>query len=625
MRRGILATQRQLRSLRRRIARQPYQRMYESLQLRCGQILSAAPVGEVQWSIQWSRGIRGSALAAARTTQGRIFDLLIADSIESNSAYRNRAIEELSNLCSWSEWVDPCHKDQRVDQCTAESAVAAVVGLDWLWEHLPDSERQKTLNSIRTKALDPYRRGVAENAWWYTSYHSWNAVVNSGIGLAALAMRDEPPAGEVYEVARAGLRHFFDALGKEGGWDEGTGYWGYSLRYVLLLAEAARRFEDDNKLFHERGMDQTGLFPIYFSPNGQPAGFGDSPTVPLYGTMYLLAAHGGCREMIWWLDRYAFHQDVTVAGWSSLGLGLLFRPNVKPTDNPVKKLQPVKVFSDIGWAAMADRWPDPSLYVSFKTGDLSASHSQQDMNSLQLQVDREMILFDLGSPGLSKAMSSDDREKTYEARASSHNTLIVAGRDQSIDACGEIVANGCGDGYRYLLGDAGTACGEDARFFRHVVMLVDPADQAGLGVVVLDEIQLSSPQTVELFWHTPGMVELQDQTMSGTVVGQMSRLHFALSGSIRTELKLLTGPVPANHHTDMILHIKAGVVSRAQFVSVFSRTPLTDQPRLVAGEQGLLVSTGLADLHFAANHGRLGLKSVIHRTSEPPGAAGTKG
>ena len=58
-----------------------------------------------------------------------MFDLLIADHIEPNGAYRSRAIEELRNLVSWTEWVDPSQTAVAVDMCTAEAGVAAVVCL----------------------------------------------------------------------------------------------------------------------------------------------------------------------------------------------------------------------------------------------------------------------------------------------------------------------------------------------------------------------------------------------------------------------------------------------------------------------------------------------------------------
>ena len=97
---------------------------------------------------------------------------------------------------------------------------------------------------------------------WTSCYHSWNAVVNAGVGLAALAMSDEDAdAQRPMPQARKNLRHFFDALGREGGWDEGIGYWGYAMRYVLLLAEAARRLDDDQTLLHQRGMDADRAVP----------------------------------------------------------------------------------------------------------------------------------------------------------------------------------------------------------------------------------------------------------------------------------------------------------------------------------------------------------------------------
>jgi hypothetical protein len=195
---------------------------------------------------------------------------------------------------------------------------------------------------------------VEQGAAWANCYHNWNAVVNGGVGLAALATSDEDDgARQAYKLARANLERFFAALNRDGGWDEGTGYWGYAMRYVLLLAEAARRLNDDQSLLHRRGMDTTGLFPIYFTPNGQPASFGDMPSVPAQGTFYLLSRHFKRREVTWWLDTYGFPRDVGTTGWSVAGMGMLFRPPAARTPRKVA-LKHVKVVAGIGWAAMAD-------------------------------------------------------------------------------------------------------------------------------------------------------------------------------------------------------------------------------------------------------------------------------
>ena len=96
------------------------------------------------------------------------------------------------------------------------------------------------------------------------------------------------------------------------------------------------------------------------------------PIVPAFGAFYLLVKHYGQKDVTWWLDQYAFHRDVATTGWSSSGLAMLFRP--ADADVPLAPdLASVKVFNEIGWAAVADHWPRPRMYVAAKTGDLSAT------------------------------------------------------------------------------------------------------------------------------------------------------------------------------------------------------------------------------------------------------------
>ena len=215
MRRGILATRDELIQLRERINRKPFDGIYDFLRKRCSLILQSSPMTEPQWRLMAAQGAYASELLAARTAQGRIIYLLIAHHIEPNHAYRDRAIEELKAMISWSTWVDPCHVGQLADLCTAETATAVTIGLDWLYEDLTEPDRLRILHALKHKAIEPYHQAVKSGAWWYNVYHSWNAVVNAGCGLAALAMGDELPlAQEAYHEAMAGLKHFFAALGR---------------------------------------------------------------------------------------------------------------------------------------------------------------------------------------------------------------------------------------------------------------------------------------------------------------------------------------------------------------------------------------------------------------------------
>jgi hypothetical protein len=574
MRRGILASREELTSLRNRLGRRPFDGIYEALRGRCALILEASPVGESQWRVLWDHGSWDSALQAARTAQGRIIDLLIAHHIDCNPAFRDRAIEELKNLIGWSAWVDPCNGPLPVDQCTAEAAVGAVIGLDWLWEDLSEPDRLRVLHAVREKAIEPYLEAVRQNVWWYSCYHNWNAVVNSGCGLAGLALGDqEPRARETYDLAVAGLKHFSDALGREGGWDEGIGYWGTAIRYVLLLGEAASRLLDDKHIFHVRGMDATGLFPVYFTPNGQAASFGDYPGVPLWGALYLLVKHFGQGEVAWWLDTYAFHRDASASGWSAPGLAMVFRPADLQTPRAVN-LAPVKVFHEIGWAAMADHWPRPGFYVAAKTGDMSANHSQRDMNSIQLQVDGEMLLYDSGSAPHGRDYYSSSRGQFYQVQARAHNTIIVADRDHQIDAQGQIVEAQAGRDFRWIACDAGAACGDGVRFIRHLVMVLDPAGREGRKLVVLDELTSESPEMADLLWHTQGEIRPDASAGSGQIIGRQAGLHYWLGGT--TGLTVAQGSHQLDaHQTDRVLRASAGVAGKAIFLSVFSRTGLS--------------------------------------------------
>ena len=608
MRRGILASRDELSALRRLAGRGTFEGIFDAMRQRCALILESAPLTETRWQALWLQGNWASAVLAARGVQGRVMDLLISHHIDPNPAYRDRAIEELRNLVSWSSWVDPCHNHIAADLCTAEAAVAVAVGLDWLWEDLSEETRKSFIDAIKTKAIAPYLAGCKQGALWASCYHCWNAVVNSGMGLAALALSDESAdARTAYTQARKNLKHFFDALGPQGGWDEGLGYWGYAMRYVLLLAEAASRLDDDRTLLHQRGMDTTGLFPVYFTPNGQPASFGDNSAVPLAGTFYLLARHFDRREVTWWLDTYAFHRDASNTGWSTAGLAMLFRPPAAKTPKD-PKLKVVKVFERIGWAALADRWPKPSFYVAAKAGDLSANHSQRDMNSLQLQVDGEMMLTDQGSAPYSREYLSDARDRFYEVQARGHNTVIVAERDQRIDAQGRIIEARKGADFRYVALDSDSACGENTRFVRHIVMLVEPQSETGVTLVVLDDLNNAVPEKVDTFWHTRGQINLDG--LAGTIIGSRAGLHFALASTVKASASVKTIPMERKGH-DNVLRISAGVLGRALTASMFSRRQIAGPVEVVEDDRGaVVVKMGKTALTFTLGRQDLRLTSV---------------
>ncbi len=593
MRRGILASREELQQLRSRIGRNGFDEIHNVLDKRCALILESPPVREAQWRSMWHQGKWGSAVTAARTAQGRILDLLISHAIDPTRAYQQRAIEEMKCLLSWTCWQDPCYPNLHADLSTAEAAVAATIGLDWLWEDLTDSDRRTAIAKIHSHAIEPYLKALDEKVWWTSCYHHWNAVINGGIGLAAAALADESDAAaKALQSAIRGVGRVQDALNSEGGWDEGTGYWGYGFRYLILLAEALTRLDDDQRIYHHRGMDQTGLFPMYFSPHGRGASFGENPIVPLHGTFYLLHARLGCSPVSWWLDRYAFRGDITTSGWSAAGLALLFRP--EEASKAQCKLEKLKVFSQIGWAAIADRWPDPSMYVAVKSGDLSANRSQRDMNSIQLQLDGEMLLTDPGSGSESAAFATETDDDVAWVQARSHNTITVAEADHLIDAQGRILDSGQSKRYRWVASSRGDAPGESVRFIRPVVMPPDEQTRRATGLAVLDALDLVAPEKTELFWHSRGKIQLDEEYMTGQIRGHRSKLHFAIAATGPASAEVKTGPT--NGHPDTFLHVSGGAVGQYMYATLFTPQALPGTLEISRDIDGAVLTAG--DLRF---------------------------
>jgi hypothetical protein len=518
----------------------------------------------------------------------------------------------MRGLLAFPAWVDPSHEDLAADVMTGKAASAVAIGLDLLADEMTEADVARCTGAIKDKALVPYLRAMEEEAFWTTCYHHWNAVINGGVGVAAVLLQDEQEAAPAaLERARGSLGAFFKALGREGGWDEGLGFWGLAMRYLLLLAESLDNVNGDGTLYGHRGMDATGLFPVYFTPNGLPVSFGDRPIAPTWGVFYLLAGRFALNEIAWWLDKYAFRHDVRTSGYCDAGLALLFRPEDLPPE-PEPALSPVKSFREIGWAALADRWPAPRLYAALKTGDLAAHHAQLDMNSLQLVADGELLLHDPGSPEFTREyLSPVGRHDHYEAQARSHNTVTLAGREHRIDAVGAIVEAESDTDCRWATGQAGGALGEGVTFLRHVVMTVEKESeprQADRMIIVVDEIRNAAPEEIDLAWHTGGELVLQSDRPAGRITGRAASLHFALGATCPFELQFSQRTL-GTRGEDRCWVVHTEMVRQAVLATAFCPVPV-GAVELIPRPDGLDIEIGRLRLDFTADRGVLHLNGV---------------
>ena len=167
-----------------------------------------------------------------------------------------------------------------------------------------------------------------------------------------------------------------------------------------------------------------------------------------------------------------------------------------------------------------------------------------------------------------------------------------------------------GENFRWVLCDAGAACGEGVSFFRHNVMLIDPGDSRGWALVVLDELDLPAPEQIDLFWHTGGHIELDAVKMKGHIVGRKGRLHFTVVSTAPAKIETAARNLDYGR-IDRYMQITAGGIGRSYFATVFSRDAIKTPIHLKPIEEGdVQLAFGGTTLQFKYGRKHLTLGQV---------------
>ena len=496
-------------------------RFRDALLARCDRLLTVEPIRPpAKASTAHDRS--GGELSKARAAQGRVLSLAMAYLLTDKKAYVQRALAELWCFADvWESWVDPYHGDKRFyDLMSGEMCMTAGIAYDWLYHAMTDVERARLRKVTVDRGLGLYLihtegdgRGGKAKGWWFRCAHNWNTVCNGGAVIAALALRGEyDPWQEVVRRASTSWMRFFNHLGDEGGWDEGTGYWRYGMRYAVMGLEALRCVTGQGgEIFERPGMRRTGFFPIHFCPGGVPVSFGDSGSLAVDPIMYLLGAKYAEPAFISYQDTYGRIPGVKAEGWPVESLALLWRPvgqewQSKPGRAP--KLSAANAYRGIGWAVFADALPDPSVICGFKCGDLGANHTQLDNNVCNVWAYGTWLAIDLGSGSYTREYFSSKRWSLYEVQTVGHNGVLIGGAGQKPRTKGRLGPLQSGEGYGLIAGEAATNYGDaNIRTAQRTVLFLGKR-----GIVVIDKIATAKPAEAAVLWHSWNEPDLGEQT-----------------------------------------------------------------------------------------------------------------
>lgn len=497
--------------IRVRAEREPLASLAERLVERAETTLRERPI-RVSLKGRGERDRRGEVkgLVAARELQGRVLTLAMAFTLWGDTRFRDGALAAMERALEWPIWVDTAH-DPPFDLMTGENALTFGLAYDWLSPSLTDEERARLRKGMEERGLRTYLEAVSAEPppFWFEARQNWNPVCNGGATVLALALHGETPlADEVLARSVPAMKHYWNELGADGGWAEGTGYWTYGHRYAFMAAEALRRtgHAAGDRFFALDGARTTGDFPLVFNPGDTlSASFGDSNGRAADAIFYLLAREYGRAEYVWFQDRA---MEGTRRGyWPQEALALLWRPvgeDWLPEEDPgfVPDLPTVATFPSIGWAFLSPSQPDPPFFLAFKNGSLSASHTHLDLNHVTVGVGDTLLATELGSrPYPADYFDPDRRYEYYEISTRGHNTVLVGGQGQVHGRPGQLLGPFTGDGFEAFTGVADGAYGvEGTRARRHVVFV------GKRYWVLLDEVATPQPESLELRFHTPGRV-----------------------------------------------------------------------------------------------------------------------
>lgn len=508
----------------------------------------------------WERNTHNAHLLRARHMQTRIVTLLVEWQRTGAPRLRDAVVAHVRAMGNWEYWSwitwrqDNPEPNAIFDLSYGENSATLAIAYDWLAPTLTPNERRLFLDIARRRALDPClhhtRRG--HEAWWLRrSDSNWLSVCAGGAGMLALATwEDLPEARRLLPRLDGPITSFMQAADKaDGGWYEGMGYWNYGMRYEFMyLLSHERATGARHPALALPGARRTLSFPLDFTPNGQPCGFGDinGPWQPL---PFHFAAAGRLRapDVLAALYERLPPESLTGdkphrGGWPLAAEYLLLSPPAprKPAARRATARKPAPVqqlYRTLDWGFVADRMPAPGFYVSVRGGSTQVPHAHLDPLSWHAVVNGEQLVTSISNAEYIDTTFSDRRFEMFEMSAPAKNTILIGGVGLSRPAevpIAPIRRKG-------ILGfhlDASQAIRIESRgqmvasVHRAFLML------GGRAMLIVDRVVLHQPNRVESRFHTfasvtagPAGVRLQ---------GARERLAAAFGASVPIAIRTAT-------------------------------------------------------------------------------------
>ncbi len=513
----------------------------------------------------YARNVHNEHLLRAREVQRRMVTLLARWTQTEDARYRRAALRLVQDVgewdCwSWITWRQGNHKPDAIfDLSYGENSATLAIARDWLDASLSAAEKSLFRDVANRWPLASARRNVRPGAaWWYGKPDcNWNTVCAGGLAMLVLALADEiPDAPALLAECERSIEPYMLYLNQtHGAWPEGIGYWNYGMRYAFMyLLSHENALGRPNPLLRQASTRRTLAFPLDFCPNGQPCSFGDVNHWTPLPFHYAAARRLGERPVVAGLDAILADPRLRLPArardsWPSDAEWRLFHDGRAAARPETGSGPALRFYRGMDWAAMADRLPNPRLYVSVRGGSTKVPHSHRDLMSFHCVVGRERMIVNLTPDEYLDTTFSPRRDEILETSPAAKNTILVNGvgivPGSALDRT-EPVRTKAGLGVRLVASGAMGAMrdGPAVRFCGRLVLLL----LGGKAVLIVDRTELPHVGRMESRLHTHAAVRASEAGALLALRGERLRVTCAATvpAVFRTALTAPTTPTAAS-------------------------------------------------------------------------------
>jgi hypothetical protein len=346
-----------------------------------------------------------------------------------------RLSDVLWRICDEHSWAVPAHHrfnttlgpdlDQCIDLFAADTAAALAEIVTMLGDELEEPVRYRVRREIHRRVLSPFL-DEPRSRWWETSRNNWAAVCAGSIGLAGLALEDDPlRLAALIERVQRTMLSFLSGFGADGGCPEGVDYWVYGYGYFTYYAEALRERTGLDLL---AGTEAIASFPAAVDfGGGRCVSFSDGGdrAVPPTGLMSRLQQRLGTP--LPHITRLSTLDDDRCYRWGHLTRTLAWADGEtigRPTPSGTSWLP------ELAWVVDRAATDAATMVFAAKGGHNDEPHNHLDLGGFIIAVNGEQLITDLGGGVYDADYFGSKRYNALHTSAAGHSVPRVADREQ---------------------------------------------------------------------------------------------------------------------------------------------------------------------------------------------------